>query len=169
MCWSHKYSSLHGHAQAHTICSCFAAPLLQKTSHDNRMKPVLFTQRRVGTPQSRMLPRKGFSHRQHAAAPAFPAILGTANSRPTLPIVPKHTERWLYPPGSHPFFRRKKSIEIDLKMSNLINCQLSLQDRYFMDNVNVWSHQGSNSVVSPINLQIFSRGLLQREVQWWNL
>jgi hypothetical protein len=42
---------------------------------------------------------------------------------------------WLYPSNSCPFFffsfRRKKSIEIDLKMSNLINCQLSLQDGLF--------------------------------------
>lgn len=30
------------------------------------------------------------------------------------------------------FFEREKSIEIDLKMSNLINCQLSQQDRYFI-------------------------------------
>lgn len=29
-------------------------------------------------------------------------------------------------------FEREKSIEIDLKMSNLINCQLSQQDRYFI-------------------------------------
>lgn len=49
----------------------------------------------------------------------------------------------LYPSNSCPFFRRKKSIEIDLKMSNLINCQLSLQDRFFMDGVNVWFHQAS--------------------------
>lgn len=151
------------------FASAFLPLRQQKTSHDNGMKPVLFTQHCVGTPQSRMLPRKGFSHRQHAAAPAFPAIPGTANSWPTFPVIPKHTEHCLYPSGLCPSFRRKKSIEIDLKMSNLINCQLSLQDRYFMDNVNVWSHQGSNSVVSLINLQIFPGGLLQRGAQWWNL
>lgn len=84
------------------------------------------------------MPRKGFSHRQRAAATtACPTALGRAHSWPTFPTVSKHTEGWLYPSNSCPFFRRKKSIEIDLKMSNLINCQLSFQDRYFMDGINV--------------------------------
>ena len=66
-----------------------------------------------------------------------------SNSWLTFSAIPRHTECWLYPSNACPFFRRKKSIEIDLKMSNLINGQLSLQDRYFLDGVNVWFHQDS--------------------------
>lgn len=128
-----------------------------------------FTCHSAGTPQSNTPPRKGFAHRQPPAATVIPAILCKANSWPTFPAIPKHTECWLYPSSSCPFFRRKKSIEIDLKMSNLISCQLSLQDRYFMDDVNAWSHQGSSPgswqpVVLPINPQIFSGSLMEKGV-----
>lgn len=59
-------------------------------------------------------------------------LQGLPSPRPS-----ERTEPWLYPSNARPFFRRKESIDIDLKASNLINCQLSLQGMYFMDGVNV--------------------------------
>lgn len=51
------------------------------------------------------------------------------------PLTPRHTRVLalsIKPVSFFFFIRRKKSIEIDLKMSNLINSQLSQQDRYFI-------------------------------------
>lgn len=98
---------------------------------------LLFARHCVGTPQRGTLPRNGFLTDCGAAVTAFPAGLSRANPWPSFPTLSKHIECWLYPSSLCPFFGRKKSIEIDLKMSNLINCQLSLQDRYFMDGIHV--------------------------------
>lgn len=77
----------------------------------------------------------GFSAAAAATGADFLAGLYRASLRPTFHSAPKHTGFWLYPSNLCLFFfsfEREKSIEIDLKMSNLINCQLSQQDRYFI-------------------------------------